>query len=166
VASKPHDFPLDRPANARAFDFLFGRWRVHNRRRWRPLTGDDEWEQFGGCLEVRPILGGLGNMDQFRTVLADSFYERSSLRIFSRPLATWHIYWADTDECSLSGAAVGLFDGAHGEFLGRAEYDKRPILVRFVWNVGSGNSAHWEQAFSQDDGESWETNWVMRLERE
>jgi hypothetical protein len=27
------------------------------------------------------------------------------------------------------------------------------------------NSAQWEQAFSEDGGKTWETNWIMELER-
>jgi hypothetical protein len=37
--------------------------------------------------------------------------------------------------------------------------------VRFIWSDITGRSARWEQAFSTDGGESWETNWIMRFER-
>ena len=37
----------------------------------------------------------------------------------------------------------------------------RPILVRFTWSGVTTPTPRWEQAFSDDGGETWETNWVM-----
>jgi hypothetical protein len=39
-----------------------------------------------------------------------------------------------------------------------------PIKVRFDWTPGE-TSARWEQAFSYDDGQTWEQNWVMSFTR-
>jgi hypothetical protein len=33
--------------------------------------------------------------------------------------------------------------------------------VRFIWSGISETTAHWEQAFSIEGGQTWETNWVM-----
>jgi len=35
----------------------------------------------------------------------------------------------------------------------------KPIRVRYLWNATT--TPHWEQAFSDDGGRSWETNWTM-----
>ena len=40
------------------------------------------------------------------------------------------------------------------------ELDGRAILVRYVWSNITPNSAHFEQSFSEDDGASWEVNWI------
>jgi hypothetical protein len=40
----------------------------------------------------------------------------------------------------------------------------RPIRVRFDWTRGA-TTARWEQAFSPDGGETWETNWVAEFTR-
>jgi hypothetical protein len=37
--------------------------------------------------------------------------------------------------------------------------------VRFLWTDITPASARWQQAFSEDGGASWETNWVMEFER-
>ena len=34
----------------------------------------------------------------------------------------------------------------------------------FRWDT-TGEYPHWEQAFSTDDGDSWETNWTMDFTR-
>jgi hypothetical protein len=56
---------------------------------------------------------------------------------------------------------VGRFtDDGRGEFYDREELNGRPILVRFVWSEITPTSAHFEQAFSEDDGATWEVNWI------
>jgi hypothetical protein len=39
------------------------------------------------------------------------------------------------------------------------------IYIRFLWMHDSENTARWEQAFSDDGGKTWETNWIMEKER-
>ncbi len=43
----------------------------------------------------------------------------------------------------------------------RTEHAGIPILCRFRWTVYSPEKAGWEQAFSTDDGATWEVNWEM-----
>jgi hypothetical protein len=42
----------------------------------------------------------------------------------------------------------------------------QPVRVRFDWTGITATSAHFEQAFSYDDGRSWKTNWILDLTRE
>jgi hypothetical protein len=39
-------------------------------------------------------------------------------------------------------------------------FNGRAILVRFVISEITTNSCHFEQAFSDDGGKTWEVNWV------
>ena len=41
----------------------------------------------------------------------------------------------------------------------------RPIQVRFIWSGATTPTPRWEQAFSEDGGETWETNWIMDFTR-
>jgi hypothetical protein len=41
----------------------------------------------------------------------------------------------------------------------------RPILVRFQWTQTHTGAPRWEQAFSPDNGVSWEINWRMQFTR-
>jgi hypothetical protein len=52
-----------------------------------------------------------------------------------------------------------------GEFYGDDTHDGKPVRVRFIWSGITADSAHWEQAFSVDDGGTWVTNWHMDLTR-
>jgi hypothetical protein len=40
-----------------------------------------------------------------------------------------------------------------------------PLKVRFTWKDITADSATWDQSFSLDDGETWDTNWVTRHSR-
>jgi hypothetical protein len=37
--------------------------------------------------------------------------------------------------------------------------------VQFVWSRVTTPTPRWEQAFSDDDGKTWETNWTMDFTR-
>jgi anaerobic selenocysteine-containing dehydrogenase len=43
------------------FDFLFGRWKVRNRRLVARLQGSTEWQEFEATSEARGLPTGLGN---------------------------------------------------------------------------------------------------------
>src|SRR5262245_32255059 len=146
------------------FDFLHGRWRLRNERLRARLAGSDDWEVFAATQECRPVLGGLGNVDDFRTAWADGF-EGMTLRLFQPATREWSLYWASNRDGVLEPPVTGRFVDGVGTFLGRGEHADRPVLVRFIWDRISANAAHWQQAFSVDDGATWETNWHMWLRR-
>ncbi len=64
------------------FDFVHGSWIVANRRLLRRLQGCQEWETFPGLVENQPLLGGLGNLEQFSATLpGDVPFEGLALRL-------------------------------------------------------------------------------------
>ena len=52
-----------KPAGADGFDFLFGSWQIVNERLTSRLTNSNAWERFEANGTCRPILGGIGNID-------------------------------------------------------------------------------------------------------
>jgi hypothetical protein len=153
------------------FDFLFGRWHVAHRRLRRRLAGCTEWDLFGGSSEARPLLGGLGNVDDNVIELPADMggsYRAATLRAFNPKAGTWSIWWLDgrwPDRIDVP--MVGRFDAeGNGLFLADDLFEGRPIRVRFLWLRTRTTSPRWEQAFSADQGASWETNWEMDFKRD
>ena len=143
-------------STARDFDFLMGSWHVHNRRLRERLAGSGDWEEFDATSIARPLLDGMGNEDEFRTD-HDGGFIGMSFRFFDSGSGRWSIYWADSRRCgALDPPVFGTFDGED-------TFDGRPILVRFVWSGVTTPTPRWEQAFSADGGDSWESNWVMEF---
>jgi hypothetical protein len=152
---------LQMEATATDFDFLLGSWNVANRMLRRRLAGSDDWEEFAATAVVRPILDGLGNEDVFRTE-HDGGFVGMSFRFFDPEKRRWSIYWADSRRPGeLDPPVVGCFEGALGVFHGEDVHRGRPVLVRFTWSRVTTETPRWEQAFSDDGGRTWETNWVM-----
>jgi hypothetical protein len=151
--------------STRDFDFWMGRWKVHNRRLRKRLAGSDEWDEFEATSVARPILDGMGNEDEFRTDY-DGGFIGMSFRFFDPAKKRWSIYWAATRQCGeLDPPVFGTFSGDTGVFEGTDVFEGRPILVRFSWSGVTTPTPRWEQAFSDDGGENWETNWIMGFTR-
>ncbi|MEO7269839.1 MAG: hypothetical protein ABIW49_11600 [Knoellia sp.] len=60
----------------------------------------------------------------------------------------------------LTPSVHGTFDGGVGTFYGDAQLDRRPIKVRFIVERQGPDRAAFTQAFSDDGGATWETNWI------
>jgi hypothetical protein len=156
---------LQNEATASDFDFWFGSWNVRNRWLRRRLAGSEDWEEFDARVVARPLLDGVGNEDEFRTDHAGGFVGMS-FRFFDPERRRWSIYWADSRRPGeLDPPVFGTFSGDVGVFEGEDVFKGRPILVRFTWSGVTTPTPRWEQAFSDDGGRTWETNWVMEFTR-
>lgn len=153
-------------SSADDFDFLIGRWRVSHRRLKRRLEGCTDWDTFGGTSDARKLMAGLGNVDDNLIELPEGTYRAASLRAFDPHARQWSIWWLDGRTPGHIGVPVrgGFADGV-GLFFADEDLEGRPIRVRFVWSRITTSSATWEQAFSQDAGSTWETNWTMDFAR-
>ena len=152
-------------SSARDFDFWPGDWHVRNRWLRARLADSDEWEEFKATSTARLLLDGLGNEDEFRTDHAGGFIGMS-FRFFDPETKLWTIYWADSRRPgALDPPLVGSFSGDVGVFHVDDAWEGRPVRIRFVWSGVTTPTPRWEQAFSDDGGETWETNWVMEFTR-
>ncbi len=180
----PDITPIDRPAAARDFDFLIGRWRVRHKRLKERLAGCDtddpaNWTEFETAHECWHILGGLGNVDRAWGEFAGAYYEGVSIRSFDANPAhprggEWLIYWMDTGNPAPAFQVRGNFDeaGESGEFFGEDEVAGATYPLRFRWwrypdAAPGAPAAKWDQAYKLPDsgaGEGkWEVNWVMEF---
>jgi hypothetical protein len=146
------------------FDFLFGRWTIHNRKLTSMFEpGSTDWAEFPAEGEARPMLGGLGNVESYSApdLPGRGRYEGMSLRIFDPQADLWRIWWASTGMPGrLDPAVEGRFTNGRGVFFGDDVLEGHPIKVRFDWTTGPG-APRWEQSFSFDEGQTWHKNWIM-----
>lgn len=153
---------MSEKAGRHDFDFLIGRWSVRSRRLKERLAGCDEWIEFDATLSAWPLLDGYANGDAFRADWGDGLVG-TTLRLFDPKTGLWSIWWAGKNNPVLDAPVVGRFDGDRGVFEAEDVFNGRPILVRFIWTRGP--TPRWAQAFSEDGGSTWETNWIMDYTR-
>lgn len=151
---------------ARDFDFEFGQWEVHHRRLKQRLCGCSDWQEFTGTANVRPILGGHGNVEDNVLNFPDATYRAIALRSYDPAQGTWAIWWLDQRAPhTLDVPVIGRFTNGIGQFFADDLHDGRPVRLRFQWHQNPGGTPRWDQALSADGGTTWETNWIMQFHR-
>jgi hypothetical protein len=147
------------------FDFLIGAWKVHHRILKQRLKGSLDWQELDGDTVNRKVLNGLGNIEETIINMKTGPVHAIALRLFDPKLKEWSIYWSTDRTGTLDVPMIGSFKDGCGEFYSQEVFEGRHIYSRFIWSKITANSAQWEQAFSEDGGQTWETNWIMEFER-
>jgi hypothetical protein len=146
------------------FDFLVGDWHIANRRLSKPLDNRTDWDEFPATLTCRHLIGGVANVDEM--FVPERGFNGMSLRTFDLDRQEWSIFWVNDRNGRLDlPPVVGVFTAGVGTFTCDDTYEGAPIRVRYTWSDITPTSAHWDQAFSADGGQTWETNWSMELTR-
>lgn len=150
------------------FDFFIGHWKSTQRRLRERLAGSNEWEDITGSTTCWKTLGGLGNVDTGTFDRETGSMNGMTVRLFNPTTQEWSIYWAaDSNPTGvLELPQIGKFKDGVGEFYALDTHAGKHIFCRFIWTVHSPDRCRWEQAFSEDGGRTWETNWVMDFVRE
>lgn len=158
--------PLSITSGMHDFDFLAGHWMVKNRRLEHRLQGSHDWVEFDAEDDISALPGGLGNEEHYRTGHWKGF-QAVGLNLYEAGTQLWALYWIDNRNSpgALQPPVRGSFDHDVGTFDGKDTMDGKPIRVRHHWTHSDHNHVHWEQAFSADDGRTWETNWTMDFTR-
>jgi len=147
------------------FDFLVGTWKVHHRTLKARLKASTDWIEFEGDTLDRKILNGIGNMDDNIIHMPTGPVHAITLRLFSPASKEWSIYWSTERTGILDVPMIGGFEAGIGLFYSQEIFEGRHIYNRFIWSKITPTSCQWEQAFSEDGGKTWETNWIMEFER-
>jgi Raf kinase inhibitor-like YbhB/YbcL family protein len=142
------------------FDFHIGTWRTHVRRRLAPLTGSNEWVEMNGTTVVRKVWDGRANLVELEADTPNGRFQGLSLRLYHPESGQWSVHYANAADGEMMQPAVGQFSDGRGEFYDQETYRGRAIFVRFVISGITPSSAHFEQAFSDDGGKTWEVNWI------
>ncbi len=148
------------------FAFQTGRWRVRHRKLAHRLSGADEWRAFEGACTAWEVMGGLGNVDDHLLEDPAGPYRAATTRRYDPAVDRWSIWWWDSRLSDVGPPVHGRFHAGVGTFFGADELEGLPILVRFIWSGITPQACRWSQAFSADEGSSWETNWTMDFERQ
>lgn len=147
------------------FDFEEGRWNIHLRRLLHPLTGSNAWVEFDGTSMTQKVWDGKAWLEEFETTGSTGKVEGLTLRLYHPSSHQWYLYWSNAKDGIMSIPTVGEFKEGVGEFYDQEPFQGRAILVRYVWSKITPNSAHFEQAFSDDGGKTWEVNWITDQRR-
>ncbi len=153
-------------SSERDFDFLIGQWRVQNRKLKARLQRSDDWTEFESTLHMRKTLNGFGNVENYYATFDGQPFEGMAIRLFHPASRLWTIYWIDSNGRAMDQHPVsGSFERGLGKFYARDAFDGTPIVVLYQWDARDPEHPKWSQAFSADDGATWEWNWEMALSR-
>jgi hypothetical protein len=152
-----------------AFDWDIGTWQIHMSRLSHPLTGSTTWTQMDGITINSKVWDGRSNLAEVEADGPAGHLELLAWRLYNPVSHEWTTSFATSDvgvlNAPIGQPIVGEFKNDRGEFYDQEPYHGRSILVRFRIGPSSKDSAESEQAFSDDGGTTWETNWVNNYTR-
>jgi hypothetical protein len=142
------------------FDFFIGQWTLDHTRLKSRLSNSNEWEEFQNNVEDFRILEGAGNMDVVYSTVNGKPWEARTIRLFDPTTRLWSLYWVTSATGKMDPPVVGSFENGVGQFFGKDAFNGRKIIMVFNWDKRDKENPVWSQAFSADDGKTWEWNWT------
>jgi hypothetical protein len=122
--------------------------------------------EFESELHMRKTLAGLGNIENYYATFNGNPFEGQAVRLFNPQTKLWTIYWMDTGNPIMDEHPVtGSFENRIGKFYASDSFNDNPITVLYQWEATDPERPKWSQAFSDDNGKTWEWNWEMMLTR-
>ncbi len=153
------------------FDFWLHTWDVVNKRKKVRSLYDDpesnqqaEWEEFSGVAGMgTKYCDGRVMIDPYEaTFPSGQVVKGVNVRVYNLETGEWSMLWLDNRQPPDFEPLVGKFENGVGRFYSTiTTQDGRLVHVRFLLDQFTEESLHWQQDFSMDGGETWETNWVM-----
>jgi len=146
------------------FAFELGAWESHTWQRENPLTGSSTWDQYEGVEVVR----NLGNGTKLFELHADGpagHLDRLSMRFYDSSEKRWTFCYPDAATGVVLVPAIGVIGSGQVEFHDRESYQGNAIVVRSVSSSDTPNARYFERSFSQDEGKTWEVNWITTYTR-
>ncbi|HEY2527213.1 MAG TPA: DUF1579 domain-containing protein [Xanthobacteraceae bacterium] len=172
-ADPPKSAPSDAASNMQHdgrhdFDFEVGTWNAHVKNLAHRLSHSTDWDEFSGTAVTRtlPMFEGW-NESELQAVSSKSGKHMVLLgvRLYNPSTHQWAIYGSSIKTGVFDPPMIGGFQNDRGEFYSQDTLEGRPIFVRFIWKIIDATHDHLEQAFSDDGGKTWETNWIYDGER-
>ena len=143
------------------FDFYVGKWNVRNKKLKTRMNNNDEWLEFDATAQMHKTLNGTANHERIFANFDGQPFEGMAVRLFNPQTKLWTIYWADSKSCVMDTPVVGSFEGPIGEFFAKDKFNGKDIIMLYRWDATDTENLIWSQAFSPDNGQTWEWNWYM-----
>lgn len=153
-------------SSQRDYEFYIGKWKIHNKKLKTLFSNCTDWIEFDATEEIRPVLFGLGYVGQYKATISDKPFEGAAVHLFNPETRLWSNYWADSNRGVMEVPVVGSFENRIGLFYAEDFLNQKKIRLRFHWDATEKDKHVWNQAFSDDDGRTWETNWIMYYNRQ
>ena len=125
-----------------------------------PLTGSTTWVEYNGTDVVRKIWEG-ANSGVVEADGPSGHLEIFTLRLYNPQAHQWSISFTNPSTGTMSIPSVGEFKDGRGEFYDQETFNGRTILLRFNVSDITSTSCRFEQAFSDNGGRTWETNFIV-----
>jgi len=151
------------------FDFEVGNWSAHVKTLGHRLSNSADWDEFSGVVTTRalPKLEGWNESEmQIDSQKSGKHIQLLAVRTFNPSTRQWSIYGTSIKTGVFDPPMIGQFQKGRGEFYSLDTWEGRPIFVRFIWQRVDTNHTRLEQAYSDDGGKTWETNWIYQGERQ
>lgn len=145
---------------AHAFDSHIGTWHTMLKRLKDPLTSSSTWLAYEGTTTVRAVLHGRANLAELEVEGEAGRIDGISLRLYDPRTEQWTLNYANLANGTLTTPSIGRFEGTRGEFYSDEVIGGRDVRVRFVIEPQGSDVIRFEQAFSIDNGRTWEVNWI------
>ncbi len=149
------------------FDFLIKPLSIRNRRRTNAMYPEKEgvWEEFDAHHSGAKYLDGKVIIDHFDGTFPDGEIRKGmTIRAFDEGNQQWSLVWLDNRNPPDFRPLMGRFKKGVGTFHQVIDTpDGRPLFVRFTWDRITTTTARWQQAYSYDEGNNWDTNWIMEF---
>ncbi|WP_426339370.1 hypothetical protein ACN9MZ_24075 [Pseudoduganella sp. S-14] len=142
------------------FNWELGTWQTTLRRLSKPLTGSQEWLEYAGTTTVTPLMGKRANIVEFDVQGPAGRIAGVSLRLYQPASGQWSLHFANLANGAMTEPMHGSFKQGRGTFFGQDTLDGRKILVRFLIIPLGADQWRFEQAYSADNGKTWEDNWI------
>jgi hypothetical protein len=156
---------LDSQEGEHDFDFNFGTWKTHITRLEHPLSGSHTWVEYDGISNVSKVWNGRASLFELEATGPAGHIEGVGLRLYNPKSHQWSLNWANSRDGNADNPMIGRFANGQGQFYDQEEFQGKFILSRNGFSDIKPDSSRFEQAFSDDGGKSWETNWIMTFTR-
>jgi hypothetical protein len=148
------------------FDFTVGAWKTHITRLQKPLSGSTTWVKMEGTKIERKIWNGRAHLEEIEADGPTGHMEGMTLFLYNPQAHQWSQTFASSSNGMLGSPMIGAFKNGRAVLVGQDTFNDKTILVRGVWSDITRDSHKFEQAFSEDGGKTWETNFIALLTRD